>query len=127
MSAFGSIFPKQDFIKSFLYKSNYVSLISAKIRIEGGYCVVRVRFLAAFCSLIGMLLQAFRRTPQKLRVTVERITLRLPKQQLELIDELVSAGEFPSKSEAIRAAVRDLVDTRYDKLLTRKERITHAI
>lgn len=58
---------------------------------------------------------------------MERITLRLPKQQLDLIDELVSAGEFPSKSEAIRAAVRDLVDTRYDKLLTRKERITHAI
>ena len=51
-----------------------------------------------------------------------RITLRLPKQQLELIDKLVVAGEFPSKSEAIRAAVRDLVDTHYEKLLSRKER-----
>jgi antitoxin ParD1/3/4 len=53
---------------------------------------------------------------------MERITLRLPKQQLELIDLLVTAGEFPSKSEAIRAAVRDLVDTHYEKLLSRKER-----
>jgi len=55
-------------------------------------------------------------------VAMERITLRLPKQQLELIDKLVIAGEFPSKSEAIRAAVRDLVDTHYEKLLSRKER-----
>jgi antitoxin ParD1/3/4 len=55
-------------------------------------------------------------------VAMERNTLRLPKQQLELIDKLVVAGEFPSKSEAIRAAVRDLVDTHYDKLLSRKER-----
>lgn len=60
--------------------------------------------------------------PNKPTVTMERITLRLPKQQLELIDKLVIAGEFPSKSEAIRAAVRDLVDTHYEKLLSRKER-----
>ncbi len=58
---------------------------------------------------------------------MERITLRLPKQQLELLNKLVLAGEFPSKSEAIRAAVRDLVDTRYDKVLTRKERFVGAI
>ncbi|MDD1720829.1 MAG: ribbon-helix-helix domain-containing protein [Euryarchaeota archaeon] len=58
---------------------------------------------------------------------MERVTLRLPKQQLELLNKLVSAGEFPSKSEAIRAAVRDLVDNRYDKLLTRKERFVGAI
>lgn len=55
-------------------------------------------------------------------IVMERITLRLPKQQLELIDKLVVAGEFPSKSEAIRAAVRDLVDTHYEKILNRKER-----
>lgn len=58
---------------------------------------------------------------------MERVTLRLPKQQLELLNNLVSAGEFPSKSEAIRAAVRDLVDNRYDKLPTRKERFVRAI
>ncbi len=58
---------------------------------------------------------------------MERVTLRLPKQQVELLNTLVSAGEFPSKSEAIRAAVRDLVDNHYDKLLTRKERFVRAI
>ncbi len=60
-------------------------------------------------------------------VAMERVTLRLPKQQVELLNKLVSAGEFPSKSEAIRAAVRDLVDSHYDKLLTRKERLVRAI
>ncbi len=58
---------------------------------------------------------------------MERVTLRLPKQQVELLNTLVSTGEFPSKSEAIRAAVRDLVDNRYDKLLTRKERFVRTI
>ncbi|MGZ5563419.1 MAG: transcriptional regulator [Halobacteriota archaeon] len=43
------------------------------------------------------------------------------------MDLLVTAGEFPSKSEAIRAAVRDLVDTHYEKLLSRKERSTVLI
>ncbi len=58
---------------------------------------------------------------------MERVTLRLPKQQVDLLNTLVSTGEFPSKSEAIRAAVRDLVDNRYDKLLTRKERFVRTI
>ncbi len=58
---------------------------------------------------------------------MERVTLRLPKQQVELLNRLVLTGEYPSKSEAIRAAVRDLVDNRYDKLLTRKERFVRTI
>jgi len=48
---------------------------------------------------------------------MERITIRLPKQQIRMIDLMVDAGEFPSKSEAIRTAVRDLVDDRSGKLL----------
>jgi antitoxin ParD1/3/4 len=59
-------------------------------------------------------------------VAVERVTLRLPQQQVELLNSLVSAGEFPSKSEAIRAAVRELVDNRYNKLRTEKERFVRA-
>ncbi len=55
-------------------------------------------------------------------IAMERVTLRLPKQQLELLNSLVSSGEFPSKSEAIRAAVRELVNNRYNKLRTEKER-----
>lgn len=43
-------------------------------------------------------------------ISMERVTLRLPKQQLELIDTLVIAGEFPLGSEAIKTAARDLVN-----------------
>lgn len=39
---------------------------------------------------------------------MERVTLRIPKSQLEQVEELVETGEFPNRSEAIRHAVRDL-------------------
>jgi len=55
---------------------------------------------------------------------MERITIRLPRQQIEMIDLMVDAGEFPSKSEAIRAAVRSLVDDRSDRLLNKIEKIS---
>jgi len=42
---------------------------------------------------------------------MERITIRLPEKQLEMIDVMVNMGEFPSTSEAIRAAIRDLIVT----------------
>ena len=48
---------------------------------------------------------------------MERITIRLPEKQLKMIDVMVDMGEFPSTSEAIRAAIRDLIDQRSDKLL----------
>lgn len=48
---------------------------------------------------------------------MQRITLRLPEQQLKMIDFMVDHGEFPSASEAIRTAIRDLIDQRSDKLL----------
>jgi len=37
------------------------------------------------------------------------ISVHLPKQMLGEIDELVSQGVFPSRSEAIRIAIRDLL------------------
>ncbi|MCL7475130.1 MAG: ribbon-helix-helix domain-containing protein [Methanosarcinales archaeon] len=48
---------------------------------------------------------------------MQRVTLRLPEQQLKMIDVMVEQGEFPSASEAIRTAIRDLIDQRSDKLL----------
>ena len=39
----------------------------------------------------------------------EKITLRLPSRFVEALDALVSLDDFPSRSEAIRTAVRDLV------------------
>ena len=48
---------------------------------------------------------------------MQRITIRLPEQQLRLIDLMVDHGEFPSATEAIRTAIRDLIDQRSDKLI----------
>ncbi len=53
------------------------------------------------------------------RMQMQRITLRLPEQQLKMIDMLVEYGEFPSASEAIRTAIRDLIDQRSEKLVGR--------
>ena len=37
------------------------------------------------------------------------ISVHIPKQMLEELDELVREGRFPNRSEAIRAAIRDLL------------------
>lgn len=37
---------------------------------------------------------------------MQRFSIRLPRQQLAEIDDLVEAGEFPNRSEAVRAAIR---------------------
>lgn len=62
-----------------------------------------------------MPLASFQRGDTKM----QRVTLRLPEQQLKMIDMLVEVGEFPSASEAIRTAIRDLIDLRSEKLVGR--------
>ncbi|HXY86816.1 MAG TPA: ribbon-helix-helix domain-containing protein [Candidatus Acidoferrales bacterium] len=58
-------------------------------------------------------------------IFMERVTLRLLKQQLELIDTLVIVGGFSSGSEAIRTAARDLVNARVKNIFNRiEEQIT---
>jgi len=47
---------------------------------------------------------------------MQRITIRLPEQQVNMINWLVECGEFPSTSEAIRTAIRDLIDQRSEKV-----------
>jgi antitoxin ParD1/3/4 len=37
------------------------------------------------------------------------ISVHLPMQMIQELDELVRQGKFPSRSEAIRVAVRDLI------------------
>ncbi len=39
----------------------------------------------------------------------ERISIRLPKDMVEMVDFLVEVNDFPTRSEAIRQAVRDLI------------------
>ena len=45
---------------------------------------------------------------------MERVTLRIPKQQIEEVEQMVETGEFPNRSEAIRAAVRDMLKEQED-------------
>ena len=40
---------------------------------------------------------------------MERVTLRIPKQQIEEVEEMVDTGEYPNRSEAIRSAVREML------------------
>ena len=47
---------------------------------------------------------------------MRRITLRLPDRQIELLEELVRRGEFPTVSEAVRDAVRELLQKRADNV-----------
>jgi Arc/MetJ-type ribon-helix-helix transcriptional regulator len=41
---------------------------------------------------------------------MERVTLRIPKQQIDEVERLVDTGKFPNRSEAIRAAVREMIN-----------------
>lgn len=40
---------------------------------------------------------------------MERVTLRIPKQQIEAVERMVETGEYPNRSEAIRHAVREML------------------
>ncbi len=40
----------------------------------------------------------------------ERITIRLPSDDLALLEELVLRGDYPNEAEAVRAAVRTLIE-----------------
>ena len=41
---------------------------------------------------------------------MERVTLRIPKQQIEEVEQMVETGKYPNRSEAIRSAVREMLD-----------------
>jgi Arc/MetJ-type ribon-helix-helix transcriptional regulator len=41
---------------------------------------------------------------------MERVTLRIPKQQIDEVEQMVERGKFPNRSEAIRSAVREMID-----------------
>lgn len=51
---------------------------------------------------------------------MERVTLRIPKAQIDEIEDLVETGEFPSKSEAIRQAVREMIDDKQPEYTPQK-------
>ena len=45
---------------------------------------------------------------------MDRVTLRIPEQQIEAVEQLVETGQYPNRSEAIRSAVRTLVDEEFE-------------
>jgi Arc/MetJ-type ribon-helix-helix transcriptional regulator len=45
---------------------------------------------------------------------MERVTLRIPKQQIDEVERMVDTGKFPNRSEAIRAAVREMLNEQAD-------------
>lgn len=56
----------------------------------------------------------------------EKITIRLPSRYLRALEFLVTVDDFPSKSEAIRAAIRDLIYARVDTVVDRLKKLESA-
>jgi len=54
----------------------------------------------------------------------EKITIRLPSRFVEALDLLVSVDDFPSRSEAIRTAVRDLVYVRSSLVIKKARKLS---
>ncbi|MDO5843752.1 MAG: type II toxin-antitoxin system ParD family antitoxin [Methanocorpusculum sp.] len=48
---------------------------------------------------------------------MDKITIRLPPQQIDLLEKIVETGEFPTVSEAVRYAVRDFLSDRNERLI----------
>lgn len=46
---------------------------------------------------------------------MERVTLRIPEQHIEEVEQLAEEGEYPNRSEAIRAGVRLLLEHEREK------------
>jgi len=55
---------------------------------------------------------------------MDRITIRLPRQQVEMLEKLVEAGEFPTVSEAVRYSVRALLERHGDRVLREADQIS---
>ena len=56
----------------------------------------------------------------------EKITLRLPSRFLKALDFLVEVDDFPSRSEAVRAAIRDFVYARVELVSEKLKRMQEA-
>jgi Arc/MetJ-type ribon-helix-helix transcriptional regulator len=56
----------------------------------------------------------------------EKITIRIPDRHLRAIDFLVEIDDYPSRSEAIRVAIRDLIYGRMELVMDRMKKLEHA-
>jgi Arc/MetJ-type ribon-helix-helix transcriptional regulator len=58
---------------------------------------------------------------------MQRITLRLPGQQIDMLEQMVAAGEFPTVSEAVRDAVRELIERRANRVLKESDQVSFKV
>ena len=56
----------------------------------------------------------------------EKITIRVPTKFVNALDFLVEVDDFPSRSEAIRAAIRDLVYNRVELVMDKIKKMQEA-
>ena len=61
-----------------------------------------------------------------MKTDTEKITLRLPQRFLKALDFLVEVDDFPSRSEAVRAAIRDFVYARVELVTDKLKKIEEA-
>mgnify|MGYP005619424205 CR=1 FL=1 len=59
--------------------------------------------------------------------TMERITIRLPTQQIAMLEKFVEAGEYPTVSEAVRHAVRELIEKHSGRVQKDSEQISFEV
>jgi len=60
-------------------------------------------------------------------ITMKRITIRLPEQQVDLLELMVEEGEFPTVSEAVRDAVRGLIERRGNRMMRDKDQVSFKL
>ena len=58
---------------------------------------------------------------------MQRITLRLPEQQICLLQQMVDSGRYPNVSEAVRAAVREPVEKRSSRVLKDNDQVSFKV
>ncbi len=58
---------------------------------------------------------------------MKRITLRLPERQIELLEQMVAAGEFPTVSEAVRDAIRGLIEKQASRVLKDNDQVSFKV
>ena len=57
---------------------------------------------------------------------LEKVTIRLPARYVRALDFRVRVDDFPSRSEAIRAAIRDFVYQRVDVVMDKVKKMEEA-
>jgi len=57
---------------------------------------------------------------------LEKITIRLPARYIKALDFLVMVDDFPSRSEAIRAAIRDMIYERLNLVMDKIKKLEEA-